>query len=71
MVEHKEVHRVFYMVKGYITSDKIAYASYDGYFKRLWYDEESYLKEDGFEEAYGRAFMMGAKQDRLMLESSK
>ena len=59
------------MVKGYVTDDRNAYASYDGYFKRLWYDEESYLKEEGFEEAYNRAFMMGANKDRQMCESSK
>ena len=53
---HKEVHRIFYMVKGYIATDANAYASYDGYFKRLWYDEESYFKEDGFEEAYEKKF---------------
>lgn len=34
--------------------------SYDGYVKRLWWNEEAYLREDGFEENY-RAFMMGAK----------
>jgi hypothetical protein len=49
------------MVKGYITSDKTAYASYDGYIKRLWWNEEAYYREDGFEEAYNRVFMMGAK----------
>ena len=52
------------MVKGYVTDDRNAYASYDGYFKRLWYDEESYLREEGFEEAYNRVFMMGANKDR-------
>ena len=64
MVKHREVHRIFWMVKGYITSDKIAYASYNGYVKRLWWNEEAYYREDGFAEAYNRVFMMGAKQDR-------
>ena len=58
---HKEVHRIFYMVKGYIATDTIAYASYSGYIKRLWYNEESYLKEDGFEEAYEKKFKKKCK----------
>jgi hypothetical protein len=53
---HKEMHRIFYMVKGYITSDHIAYTSYDGYIKRLWHNEEAYMREDGFEEVYNIAF---------------
>ena len=70
MVEHKEAHRLFWIVKGYITTDKIAYASYDSYFKRLWGNHENVYHEDGFEEAYNRAFMMGANKDRQVWEWS-
>lgn len=48
----KEIHKVFYMVKGYITDDDTARECYNGYTRRLWYNEEAYRYEDGFEEAY-------------------
>lgn len=51
------------MVKGYITSDKIAYDCYEGYTRRLWHNEESYLREEGFEEAYEIAFNGRASKD--------
>ena len=40
------------MVKGYIADDDTARECYNGYTKRLWYNEEAYRYEDGFEEAY-------------------
>ena len=46
------MHRVFWMVKGYITDDDTARECYNGYTKRLWYNEEAYRYEEGFEEAY-------------------
>lgn len=27
-------------------------AAYEGYFKRVWYNEESWVSEEGFEEAW-------------------
>jgi hypothetical protein len=62
-ISHKEAHKTFYMVKGYITSDKIAYDCYEGYTRRLWHNEESYLREEGFEEAYEIAFNGRASKD--------
>ena len=52
MTTIKDKHRVFYMVKGYITDDENACACYDGFVRRLWYNEEAYRGEEGFEEAY-------------------
>lgn len=41
------------MVKGHLTPDiKTMYDCYEGYFKRLWNNNESYTHETGFEEAY-------------------
>jgi|TARA_A200000159_G_scaffold108664_1_gene101496 hypothetical protein len=41
------------MVKGHLPNNmKTIYASYDGYFKRLWNNTEGYTHEDGFEEEY-------------------
>jgi hypothetical protein len=49
----KEACRLFYMVKGHLPNDmKTIYACYDGYFKRLWNNTESYTHEVGFEEEY-------------------
>tara|TARA_A200000159_G_scaffold108190_1_gene100957 strand:- start:369 stop:518 length:150 start_codon:yes stop_codon:yes gene_type:complete len=41
------------MVKGHLnTSPETIRSSYNGYFKRLWYNNEAYIKEEGFEKAY-------------------
>jgi len=53
---HKEMARIFWMVKGYFPSDEMMRKSYDGYVRRLWWNEEAYLREDGFEEAYQKKF---------------
>ena len=50
------MHKMFWIVKGYITTDEIAEQCYDGYFRRTWYNEESYIYEEGFEEAYALHF---------------
>ena len=44
------------MVKGWIGPDQLVKDCYDGYCRRLWYDEETYYKEDGFEEEYQKKF---------------
>ena len=49
------------MVKGHLNSTpETIKKSYESYFKRVWYDEETYYKLDGFEDCY-HMFMMGAK----------
>ena len=51
--DYKECCRLFYMVKGHLnTSPETIRSSYNGYFKRLWYNNEAYIKEEGFEEVY-------------------
>tara|TARA_B100001113_G_C21023502_1_gene584607 strand:+ start:128 stop:271 length:144 start_codon:yes stop_codon:yes gene_type:complete len=43
------------MTKGHLNaSDETIRSCYDGYFKRLWYNNEAYIKEEGFEEAYNK-----------------
>lgn len=43
------------MVKGHLPNDmKTIYACYEGYFKRLWNNNESYTHETGFEKAYNQ-----------------
>ena len=52
-VSLKECCRLFWMVKGHLnTSEETIRSSYNGYFKRLWYNNEAYIKEEGFEEAW-------------------
>lgn len=54
MVTFKEKCRVFYIIKGHLNVTKPTIEGcYDSYFQRIWYNEESYLWEKGFEEAYG------------------
>lgn len=49
----KEYCRIFYIVKGHLrASEETIKSSYNGYFKRIWYDEETYYKTEGFEEAW-------------------
>ena len=51
----KEACRIFYIVKGHLNATESTILScYDGYFKRVWYMEESYYREEGFEEAYNK-----------------
>ena len=52
-INKKEVYRIFYIVKGHLNaSESCIFNCYDSYFKRVWYNEESYLHQDGFEEAW-------------------
>ena len=48
----KEKARIFWMVKGYIPDRKTIVSAYPGYLKRLWGNEEAYIREEGFEEAW-------------------
>ena len=48
--------RVFWMVKGYLPDVTTIESAYPGYLKRLWSNEEAYLRADGFEEAYEKKF---------------
>ena len=51
----KEAYKMFYSVKGHInTSPDTVYSCYDNYFKRRWYNEESYIYEEGFEELWAK-----------------
>lgn len=56
MITFKEKCRVFYIVKGHLTGvDKETIEqSYDSYFKRLWYNEEAYISQKGFEKEFKR-----------------
>ena len=52
-VTRKEAFRIFYLVKGHLNvSEDTAYACYDSYFKRLWYSQEAWIREEAFEKAY-------------------
>lgn len=52
----KEANRLNWMIKGQLIdkseSDTTIEKLYDSYFKRLWGNNESYIHEDGFEQAY-------------------
>jgi hypothetical protein len=52
----KEANRLNWMIKGKLIdvswSDETVEKTYHSYFKRLWGNNESYIHEDGFEEAY-------------------
>ena len=57
MASHRELHRIFWMVKGHIGDDETVLKSYNGYFKRLWGNHEVCYREEGFEEAFDSLFM--------------
>lgn len=52
--EHlKECYRLVWLIKGHLNlSEEDALSSYNGYFKRVWYNEESWVHEEGFDEAW-------------------
>jgi len=53
--EIKEAYRIFWMVKGHLSaSEETVLSCADGYFKRLWCNNEAYLHEEGFEEAWSK-----------------
>ena len=52
----KEKAKIFWMVKGHLPDPKTIESAYPGYFKRLWHNEEAYVKADGFEEAFQKKF---------------
>lgn len=54
-INKKEAYRIFWIVKGHFNATESCILDcYDGYFKRVWYMEEAYLREDGFKEAYNK-----------------
>ena len=60
--DHREICRIFYMVKGHLnTSEQTMRESYNGYIKRLWNNDEAYMHEDGFEEAYTKKYLTKSK----------
>jgi len=51
--DKKEAYKLFYMIKGHLnTTENTILESAPGYFKRLWNNNEAYLHEEGFEEAW-------------------
>jgi hypothetical protein len=51
----KEAYRIFWMIKGHLgASEETILSCADGYFKRLWCNNEAYLHEEGFEEAWNK-----------------
>ena len=51
------------MQKGHLNSTHATIvASYDGYFRRLWNNNEAYLHEDGFESAWQQLLLKEKQQ---------
>ena len=48
----KNACKLFWTIKGHLPLESTILASADGYFKRLWHNEESYIHEKGWEEAF-------------------
>ena len=52
-MDHKEAHRLFWLVKGHLGDEKTVLSSADSYLKRLWGNHERMTYGmDGFEKAY-------------------
>mgnify|MGYP003628703624 FL=1 len=62
----KEANRLNWIIKGKLIdtswSDEEVEKTYHSYFKRLWGNNESYIHEAGFEQAYTE------RQDQLYLD---
>lgn len=62
-IDFKKACRLFWMVKGHFnTTDAVIVECYDGYFKRMWYNGESYVHTEGFEEAWEKKY--GSQQNQ-------
>ena len=55
-VDFKEACRLFWLTKGHLLADdKTIISCYDGYFKRLWSNNErAVYGMEGFDEAYNK-----------------
>ncbi|MBL6910917.1 MAG: hypothetical protein ISR34_10915 [Pirellulales bacterium] len=55
-VDFKEACRLFWLIKGHLgADDKTIISCYDGYFKRLWSNNErAVYGMEGFDEAYNK-----------------
>ena len=66
--EFKEANRLMWMVKGHLIpkeySEKDIESVLRSYFARLWHNEEAYVNEDGFEEAWEERY--GNKQNKKL-----
>ena len=55
MVKYKEQCRLFYMMKGHLnTNPNTIRQQYNYYFKKLWYNEEAYYRQDNFNKHYSK-----------------
>ena len=55
--KRKSMFKVFWLVKGHLnTSEQDIIDCYNSYFNRVWYNEEAYIYEEGFEEAYEKFY---------------
>ena len=54
----KEANRLFWMAKGHLIPDRYSDEDirdvYDQFLKRFWYNNEAYIREEGFDQEYGR-----------------
>jgi|TARA_B110000858_G_C17802525_1_gene476064 hypothetical protein len=56
-IDKKEAYRLFYLVKGHIgVNEQTARECYDNYFKRCWYNLESWTREDAFLELWRETY---------------
>lgn len=57
---HKEVNRFMWILKGQLVPDGYSQQdyvdTYESYLKRLWGNNENYIHEEGFEEAYAEKY---------------
>jgi len=65
----KEANRFNWMIKGKLIdrswTDEAVEKTYDSYFTRLWNNNENYLHEDGFQQAWER------RQEEMLEEEMK
>jgi len=53
----KEAYRIFFLVKGHLdVTEETALACYNNYFKRIWYNQEAWVREEKFHAAYEKKF---------------
>jgi hypothetical protein len=60
---HKEVNRFMWVLKGQLVPDGYSEKDYEDthkiFLKRLWGNDENYVHEEGFEEAYKEKYKNG------------
>ena len=70
--KHRRAHWLYWILKGHLNADeKQILSSHDSYLKRAWGNDENYVHEEGFEEAYAKKETSNGRVDPALTPSKR